>query len=123
MNIKKFNENADDMTPIEKAELLGNRLSNKFFEENNEFFDLIIEKDFINYRYIFRFDILYPETIEAITALDKYMGYNAVQIETKIFNNNAEEPLMYYWFNLNIDKINSQLEKFKLEDDTNKYNL
>lgn len=120
MNIKKFNENTDNITDMVK--LLGDKLANKFFNEMDEFNGVIVSKDYVVYNFEFYFDILYKETIEAISELDKYMGYGNLQIETKISEEDMN-PVMYYWFNLDGYKIDEYLKKLQMEEEAEKYNL
>ena len=50
------------------------------------------------------------------------MGYKSYQIEIRdIYNNN--NPYMVYWFYLDINNIEKELKKLKIEEDSQKYNL
>lgn len=124
MKIQKFNE--DIKSGKVSAELLSKKLGKKFFSELDEFDRIVFEIDehLESFNFFICFTEIYPETIIQLEELDLYIGFRKGQWSLQIDEfEYIKEVRIFSEFHLPENAINHYLEKLKIEEESNKYNL
>lgn len=124
MKIQKFNENFNHQQIYNKAKLLASKIEKIFFSELEEFSKVVIEIDEPNISFSICFNELYKDSIKQLEALYLVLGFGGWNVQCKVFNYEPNYPKIYDFFYLQSEKdIDIFIEKLKIIEDTNKYNL
>jgi len=125
MKIQKFEKDIDkNLTSEAKAKFLAKKISKKFFSELDEFDRIVVNYDNPDYLFYICFNVFFSETIEQIKKFNEFFGFRKNGWSLQAGNFTYDDiPKIYESFHLPEDCIDKYLDKFKLEEDAEKYNL
>lgn len=109
------------------SKVVANKLTKKFFAELDEFDRIVIQED-VNVKNVFVFSIcfsqIHKETIKALEKFWEFTGNNKNVWSLQADNFTYDDvPKMYDIIHLNEKLIIELLEKLKLDENREKYNM